>query len=116
MILTGYAQQTGVPPYEPQLDYGFQSILPVIPRVNSPQNLPATWPPPGFFQSNPRNQPQFQPAFPAISPKGLKDDAQLDQERFEIQNAQNPAPGMGSLLWIAALGAAAYYFYKKGKS
>lgn len=115
MLLTGYAQQTG-PAYEPALDYGFMNVVPSIPRINAPQSLPTTWPPPGFFDYNPQRQGNFQPAFPAISPKPLKDDAQLDQERYEIQQAQNPLPKASSLLWIAALGAAAYYFYKKGKA
>lgn len=112
--LTGYAQATGPAPQD--YSYGFYNYNPVIPRVDSPTQLPATWPPPGFFDPNPRNQGNFLPAFPAIPETPFKDDVQLDQERQQIQQSRSGLPSTSSLLWIAALSAVAYYVYKKGKS
>lgn len=117
MAIQGSTTYYAPAPYEPQLDYSFQNFLPVVPSINNrPQTLPGTWPPPGFFTSNPARQGIFNPTFPAISPTPLKNDAQLDQERREILQGMNPLPSGSSLLWIAAIGAAVYYFYKKGKA
>lgn len=123
MILTGYAQQTGPAPsggqsgYDAQMDYSFFNFLPTVPRIDRPQTLPVTWPPPGFFQNTPQQQGNFQQAFNPIGPMPLKNDAQLDQERREIELMAEPAiPRASSLLWVAAIGAVAYYVYKRGKS